>query len=171
MSGRSGRSSHKLDMSYILNGDDNTRCDTMSVDTPANPTGSKRRPPTHPSQSSDRKFVCPSCSFAFRSKGDMAKHDRSVHQGIKKHVCPQCGARFAEKGNLTKHMKRHEGIREHHCTFPGCTKTFVLKDGLSRHLKSVHGKEDRASSSKSSGTGSSTLHRQSSQHNSSRPRK
>lgn len=69
----------------------------------------------------------------------MQKHIKTVHLGIKDHHCTKCGARFAEKGNLTKHMKRHEGARVWKCSIPGCSKTFVLRDGLARHQKFVHG--------------------------------
>lgn len=164
MSARNVRPTHKLDMSYILNGDHNNCHDSLDINVISPPTVSKRRPTSLPGQEGDRKYICSQCSFAFRSKGDMAKHDRSVHQGIRKHTCPQCGSRFAEKGNLTKHMKRHEGIREHFCTHPGCSKTFVLRDGLIRHLKSVHGKDVRGSSSRTSNLGPSALARQGSHH-------
>lgn len=162
---RPSDASHKLQMSYILNnGEDRVRHDATDLDPPA--TSSRRRPPPAAGLIGERKFVCPTCKFPFRSKGDKQKHIKTVHLGIKDHECPKCGARFAEKGNLTKHMKRHEGARVWKCSVAGCPKTFVLRDGLARHEKSVHGLQDAPSGSRLS----TTAQRQAS-HVKDRPRK
>lgn len=99
----------------------------------------------------ERKHPCLQCDFRFLSKGDLHKHTNTVHLKIRNHICPICGTKFAEKGNLTKHEKRHEGLREFQCEFPGCPKTFVLRDGLARHRRSVHGVADVGGRQKAGG--------------------
>ena len=162
-------------MSYILNPDGSPRHDPINVDPPSSSSSSpaRRRSSNQLSDEKERKHPCRQCNFRFYSRGDLQKHINTVHLGIKNHVCSVCAARFAEKGNLTKHEKRHSGIREFECNYPNCPKTFVLRDGLARHQKSVHGIS--SSPSKHESSGSSSNHKSSSskskQQSSSRSRK
>lgn len=98
-----------------------------------------------------RRFPCTECNFRFRLKGDLQKHIKTVHLGIRNHVCRECGARFGERGNLTKHEKRHEGKKDFVCSVASCGKRFVLRDGLARHERCVHKINVKSSSSSSNG--------------------
>lgn len=144
MAKRTLQSQNKCDVSFILNDVERMRQSPKELDSLSEVMGSSS-PRSSARQAADiakeRIFECGACERAFRAKGDLAKHHKNIHLGLKPHEC-HYGMRFGEKGNLTKHMKRHEGDREFHCSFSGCKKTFVLRDGLRRHEKAIHGKED-----------------------------
>lgn len=58
----------------------------------------------------DRKpgaFVCETCNSSYSQKGDMVRHMRSVHQGIRPYRCPHCGNAFGRRSILNKHIKTH----------------------------------------------------------------
>lgn len=141
---------HKLQMSYILNSasDDNRKVTNYDSES-ASPATLRRQASTPLRATRDspteRRFECKQCQFRFRLKGDLQKHYNTVHLRIKNHVCKICGARFGEKGNLTKHEKRHEGVKDFECSVPGCSKSFVLRDGLARHEQCVHKKMPQTS--------------------------
>lgn len=86
----------------------------------------------------ERKFGCEHCGKRFRTKTDFRRHHDVVHLKLKRFTCRTCGNRFGVRGNLTKHEKRHAGIRNYKCEFPECQASFVLRDGLLRHQRSVH---------------------------------
>ena len=53
------------------------------------------------------KFVgysCKQCDHKATSKGDLAKHKRSVHEGVK-YPCEQCDHKATSKGDLAQHKK------------------------------------------------------------------
>lgn len=140
----SSSGSHKLQLPYILNNSPDPTPAPPPISPPiAGPSSSNIIRRTDDKQ---RRHPCDHCRSRFLSRGDLQKHIKTVHLKIKDHVCAQCGAKFSEKGNLTKHQKRrHETVRAFNCSYPGCPKTFVLRDGLTRHEKSVHGKDQRGS--------------------------
>ena len=45
------------------------------------------------------------------SKGDLAKHKRAVHEGVK-YPCGQCNHQATSKGDLARHKRAaHEGVK------------------------------------------------------------
>ena len=57
----------------------------------------------------------------------------------KTHACPVCNATFAWKGNMTRHVRqKHSGIRSTGHACPICNTTFGCKSGLYRHVQKVH---------------------------------
>lgn len=136
----------KLKVSYILNTSDVSDRPGDNIcslkPTTKEKEAKRHNPPSKPMVLADKwqekRFLCLQCGHKFRTKGDFRKHFNIVHLGIRKHSCKSCGIRFGEKGNLTKHEKRHEGLRKHLCKFPNCQSSFVLRDGLTRHERTVH---------------------------------
>lgn len=140
------RPGSKHDVSYILNNPSNSS--RMTIDTPS--SDRKRSSASSSQGNGERKYKCTDCpDRKFKVKGDLQKHIKIVHHNIRDHICPECGYKFGEKGNLNRHQKRHEGKRDFICPVPGCDGAFVLKDGLKRHQKHVHGMDvDSGSSSR-----------------------
>lgn len=101
-------------------------------------TSQSHRRPSSRTETEERKFGCELCNSRFRTRSDFQKHHENVHLRIRRHVCRTCGARFGERGNLTRHERRHEGVRSFSCSFPNCHSSFVLRDGLVRHERTVH---------------------------------
>ena len=74
---------------------------------------------------------CPTCKKKFSNKSELLKH-KETHISM---PCPKCGKCFSQKGNREKHIEQcHTGKR-----FPCdiCNKTFVRKDVLLDHMKSL----------------------------------
>lgn len=145
---------HKLRVSYLLNpsGTDGQLRDAAEQ-APSNaphlfhstPSSSTTMTTSSSKDKRSRRFGCHRCLYRFRTRGDFQKHFDTVHLGIRNHICQTCGARFGERGNLTKHEKRHAGLRVFKCLVPFCEKSFVLRDGLSRHERLVHKFDSRDS--------------------------
>ena len=69
--------------------------------------------------------------------GDLKRHIKNVHEGLKNHVCDSCGKAFSEAGNLRKHIKGvHQGQKNHKCEY--CEKSFFEYSNLKTHIKGVH---------------------------------
>src|SRR5882757_455851 len=64
---------------------------------------------------SERPFVCPICSVAFKRKNHVDKHQR-VHTGERPHPCHICPRRFGSKHNLQSHLNRHKSQRKRDLT-------------------------------------------------------
>ena len=86
-----------------------------------------------------RKYRCDyeGCSQAFFRNDTMKKH-RLRHE--KNFVCDwkDCGKRFVNNKMLTQHMNSHLNIKLFKCTFYGCPKEYLAKEGLRNHIKTVH---------------------------------
>jgi Zinc finger, C2H2 type len=54
--------------------------------------------------------------------------------------CRLCSKRFRERGNVVKHYRSVHAIgpRPFACTAPSCSKAFAFRDGLTRHISTVH---------------------------------
>ena len=53
---------------------------------------------------------CPCCGKIFSQSGDLKRHVKAVHEGVKDQKCETCGKCFAEAGSLKKHIRAiHEG--------------------------------------------------------------
>ena len=56
-----------------------------------------------------------------------------------KFTCDVCGKICQRNRDLTDHRNsKHLGLRDFHCGFPGCQKSFPVLRSLTRHIKIVH---------------------------------
>ena len=91
-----------------------------------------------------KNFECPVCLKRFKHKFGMARClDRHGNPEGQRYSCTiaNCDAIFKTKSGLRKHMKSHtEGKRS---TCPICTRTLADDSNLSRHLRDVHGDQEK----------------------------
>ena len=58
----------------------------------------------------NKKFACNHCPKHFKIRGNLNRHIRTVHEGIK-FTCDECDKQFASKQCLNRHIQSvHEGI-------------------------------------------------------------
>ena len=66
---------------------------------------------------------CSECSKMFKQKRSLVAHE-NVHRGRYPFECSECDKAFSCRNLLQQHTKTHSPVREHHCTQPGCAKSF-----------------------------------------------
>ena len=86
---------------------------------------------------------CEICKETFSQTGSLGRHVASVHHEEKPYECTICGTTsFAQRYNLQVHMKScKENCEKRTFKCPeseSCSKGFVQKSHLTRHLKSKH---------------------------------
>lgn len=54
-----------------------------------------------------RSFHCHLCLSCYTQKGDLVRHFRCVHQGLRPYQCNVCGNAFGRRSILNKHMRIH----------------------------------------------------------------
>lgn len=54
-----------------------------------------------------RPYKCSICQSCYAQKGDMVRHMRCVHEGLRPFHCNICGHSFGRRSILNKHVKRH----------------------------------------------------------------
>ncbi|XP_048122550.1 zinc finger X-chromosomal protein isoform X2 [Alosa alosa] len=93
-----------------------------------------------------KSHQCPHCGHKSSNSSDLKRHVISVHTKDYPHKCTICGKGFHRPSELKKHSISHRVRRLHkcrHCSFK-IADPFVL----SRHILSVHTKEQKALSDK-----------------------
>ena len=79
---------------------------------------------------------CDQCSATFRSRTNLQKHIRSVHEKKKGYVCDRCGKGFSFKDGLTRHVSTvHDNERKFPC--PLCPPRFKQNAHLQTHVRSM----------------------------------
>lgn len=76
----------------------------MSVNSKADPDVNRK------AKQHDRKnrpYKCEICRAGYTLKGDMVRHMRYVHEGIRPYQCSECGNAFGRRSILNKHLKTH----------------------------------------------------------------
>ena len=68
-------------------------------------------------------FVCDQCDKNFKQKRSLEAH-LNVHRGRFPFECADCDKSFSCKNLLRQHERIHSTTRGHHCTEPGCRKSF-----------------------------------------------
>ncbi|XP_013112207.2 zinc finger protein 184 [Stomoxys calcitrans] len=81
------------------------------------------------------KYTCPDCGQGFNGSGNLRRHHKIVHQGVKDFACRFCHKRFAKAQTLKHHEMTHTGEKPHGC--PHCDMRFIQVVALKRHMK-VH---------------------------------
>ena len=72
------------------------------------------------------------CNRAFSQTGDLKKHIKTVHEGIR-YRCDKCNKDFSDENYLKKHIAAiHEGLSKHKCDI--CGKAFSQKGDLTKHI-------------------------------------
>lgn len=83
------------------------------------------------------KYTCPDCGQGFNGSGNLRRHHKIVHQGVKDFACRFCHKRFAKAQTLKHHEMTHTGEKPHACNL--CDARFIQVVALKRHMK-VHEK-------------------------------
>ncbi|KAM4546990.1 zinc finger Y-chromosomal protein 1 isoform 1-T1 [Fundulus diaphanus] len=98
---------------------------------------------------------CAHCDHKSSNSSDLKRHIISVHTKDYPHKCAVCGKGFHRPSELKKHSVSHRTKKLHQCRH--CN--FKIADPfiLSRHILSVHTKEQQASPEKSEGKRTETL--------------
>ena len=61
-----------------------------------------------------RDHVCPRCSNAFQTAGNLKTHVRLVHEKRRDHKCPHCPYACGQAGNLRRHVRRQHHANNSH---------------------------------------------------------
>ncbi|XP_054734901.1 zinc finger protein 431-like [Anastrepha obliqua] len=78
-------------------------------------------------------YICPDCGQGFNGQGNLKRHHRIVHEGVKDFACRFCHKRFAKAQTLKHHEMTHTGEKPHECN--SCGKRFIQYVALKRHMK------------------------------------
>ena len=80
-----------------------------------------------------KNHKCETCGKVFSLKGNLKKHLKHVHKGIKAYKCYICSRTFSQKGNLKIHISSvHEGAKNYKCDH--CNQRFSQAGNLKQHL-------------------------------------
>ncbi|TTV42338.1 Zinc finger X-chromosomal protein [Bagarius yarrelli] len=85
--------------------------------------------------------LCDMCDHRSSNSSDLKRHVISVHTKDYPHTCDICGKGFHRPSELKKHTVSHKAKRPHHCRH--CTFKTADPFVLSRHILSVHTKEQQ----------------------------
>lgn len=83
-------------------------------------------------------FVCDTCGKTFTTNGALKKHKFIHAPNEMPFVCGICAKKFPTSHKLKEHTMRHQGIRNHTCSFCGLRKTTMHE--LKAHINTVHSK-------------------------------
>lgn len=80
---------------------------TSRTDVPSDSPDATQSPRKLKPDRKTRPYKCEVCRAAYTQKGDMVRHMRYVHEGIRPYQCPHCGNSFGRRSILNKHIKTH----------------------------------------------------------------
>ena len=100
------------------------------------PPAQKAKLDNENNQNLDKSHQCDQCPKNFAHKFLLARHIRSVHEGVK-FSCEQCDQKFTEKWSLKSHILGvHEKLKRFKCN--QCDKAYPQASGLHQHKKKIH---------------------------------
>ncbi|KMZ04202.1 transcription factor Ouib [Drosophila simulans] len=68
-------------------------------------------------------------------------HRKAIEGGTGPYVCPECGRIVNNKSNFQEHMLRHTGIKNFHCDFLNCERSFATRKELTTHTRTHTGEQ------------------------------
>ncbi|XP_029912876.1 P43 5S RNA-binding protein-like [Myripristis murdjan] len=83
-------------------------------------------------------FTCKVCNKVFKKMDSLRRHKRTHASRKPVLLCPRtdCQAYFSTTFNLQHHIRKvHLQLLKHSCPYPECTRTFAMRESMSRHLK------------------------------------
>ncbi|XP_055842414.1 zinc finger protein 540-like [Episyrphus balteatus] len=93
----------------------------------------------------EKTYRCQICDMVFNSLGNLHRHKRIVHEGIKDYPCSYCDKSFGKAETRKHHEMTHTGEKPYECDV--CQKKFIqlvaMKKHKKIHLKTVAGRRDR----------------------------
>ncbi|XP_055533780.1 zinc finger and BTB domain-containing protein 17-like [Wyeomyia smithii] len=81
----------------------------------------------------EKQFTCHVCAQVFSNIGNMSRHIKIVHCGIKAYPCTYCDRSFGKAETLKHHVMTHTGEKPHECKV--CGKRFIQQVALQTHMK------------------------------------
>lgn len=79
---------------------------------------------------------CDKCDYNPRDRGNLLKHKRVVHEGLRLFPCNLCEYKSSARNSLNEHiLSIHEGFK---CQCPQCGKQFSRRSSLGSHIKDIH---------------------------------
>ncbi|XP_035712239.1 zinc finger protein 2-like [Folsomia candida] len=87
----------------------------------------------------DAKVKCEICGIISNTRFTLAAHMKSTHSS--RPSCDTCHREFSAVSSLQRHIDTVYSAKERPrlpCTFPGCEKTYLSNDKLSKHAKTEH---------------------------------
>ena len=100
------------------------------------PPAQKAKLDNKDNQNLDKSHQCDKCPKNFAHKFLLARHIRSVHEGVK-FSCEQCDQKFTEKWSLKSHVLGvHEKLKRFKCN--QFDKAYPQASGLFQHKKKIH---------------------------------
>lgn len=86
----------------------------------------------------EKLWPCEKCDLVFSSVGNMTRHVRIVHCGIKKFACSYCDKSFGKLETQKNHEMTHTGEKPHACEL--CDRRFIQLVALQTHMR-THAKK------------------------------
>ncbi|XP_055595426.1 zinc finger protein 501-like [Uranotaenia lowii] len=84
----------------------------------------------------EKQFTCHVCAQVFSNIGNMSRHIKIVHCGIKAFPCTFCDRSFGKAETLKHHIMIHTGEKPHECKT--CGRRFIQLVALQTHSKTHH---------------------------------
>lgn len=88
----------------------------------------------------NRTYKCKLCEKKFKQSGHLDTHLRLRHSHVKNHHCPYsgCDKSFPLLWALRSHMVTHKDEKRFKCSFTGCSEAFHQKFQRDIHFNSIH---------------------------------
>ena len=84
------------------------------------------------------RFKCTKCKAEYQTRASLSDHIKAEHEGVR-YKCDKCDFAAKNKNNLRNHKIVHKKERKKFsCTI--CTRTYLIKHALTRHIRTKHDK-------------------------------
>ncbi|OXA45341.1 Zinc finger protein 26 [Folsomia candida] len=87
------------------------------------------------------KVKCKICGKISKNPATLSAHVSYMHTNRIQPACNICDKPFSNLAHLRRHIDTVHSKKERprsHCEFPGCEKTYLDKDAMSKHVKTEH---------------------------------